>query len=277
MYAQLPLHGPGAPVAESGMLRNVTLKGFFKYAAQSKIAVVHLVRLNHLERFISLAAIDADPAARGRTGTSSTFWTRPAASSARPASPWPTSTSSATARRPTSGPCATPSASGAARASIDAAAPRRGGGDVATLGHGGVDASEWVPCAARVANWGEVAASREFNGTLWRDLCEGRNAVARGRASASATATAPSPRSRGGGPASTPPTAAGATTTATRRTRSTSTTPLLSAASFENKANFVAADGTLKDRSFRARLGPARPRGGDDAGEPRIRNDLPDT
>ncbi|KAH8059297.1 hypothetical protein JL720_13857 [Aureococcus anophagefferens] len=37
------------------MLRNVTLKGFLKYAAQSKIAVVHLVRLNHLERFISLA------------------------------------------------------------------------------------------------------------------------------------------------------------------------------------------------------------------------------
>ncbi|KAH8095479.1 hypothetical protein JL720_2780 [Aureococcus anophagefferens] len=53
MYAQLPLHGPGAPVAESGMLRNVTLKGFLKYAAQSKIAVVHLARQNrHLQHFL---------------------------------------------------------------------------------------------------------------------------------------------------------------------------------------------------------------------------------
>ncbi|KAH8043778.1 hypothetical protein JL722_15024 [Aureococcus anophagefferens] len=53
MCAQLPLHGPGAPVAESGMLRNVTLKGFLKYAAQSKIAVVHLARQNrHLQHFL---------------------------------------------------------------------------------------------------------------------------------------------------------------------------------------------------------------------------------
>eukprot|EP00635_Sarcinochrysidales_sp_CCMP3193_P000590 CAMPEP_0118890888 /NCGR_PEP_ID=MMETSP1166-20130328/1142_1 /TAXON_ID=1104430 /ORGANISM="Chrysoreinhardia sp, Strain CCMP3193" /LENGTH=554 /DNA_ID=CAMNT_0006829519 /DNA_START=217 /DNA_END=1881 /DNA_ORIENTATION=- len=57
MYTQLPRLGPGAPVGAGGMMRNVTLKGFLKYAAANNVVVIHLTRLNHLERLISLEAI----------------------------------------------------------------------------------------------------------------------------------------------------------------------------------------------------------------------------
>jgi len=321
MYAQLPLHGPGAPVAESGMLRNVTLKGFLKYAAQSKIAVVHLVRLNHLERFISLAAIDADPAASYHAPDGApTALSRSGAPASRVTVDVARALLFARAQARQNrhlqhfldascgkfgATCVTVAhehlvGDGApayfravrnaiglgrcARFDVDAAAPRGAGDDddVATLGHGGVDdASEWVPCAARVANWGEVAASREFNGTLWRDLCEGRNAVPPWAAHAAARRA----RDGDGGGAALARRRPGVDAADRRRGDHDGDAEdevyvddaalLRAAASFENKANFVAADGTLKDRSFRARLGPARPRGGDDAGEPR--NDPPET
>ena len=57
MYAQLPRTGPGAPVADAGAMRDVTLKGFLKYAATHGVVIIHLTRLNHLERLISLEAI----------------------------------------------------------------------------------------------------------------------------------------------------------------------------------------------------------------------------
>ncbi|KAH8047457.1 hypothetical protein JL722_13086 [Aureococcus anophagefferens] len=313
MYAQLPLHGPGAPVAESGMLRNVTLKGFLKYAAQSKIAVVHLVRLNHLERFISLAAIDADPAASYHAPDGApTALSRSGAPASRVTVDVAKALLFARAQARQNrhlqhfldascgkfgATCVTVAhehlvgdgapayfravrnAIGLGRCARRRRRGARGAGDddVATLGHGGVDdASEWVPCAARVANWGEVAASREFNGTLWRDLCEAGTPCRRGRAPPRARRRRRRRRAR-------------AAAARRRRRRPPPGRPrrrrggrvyvddaaAARAASFENKANFVAADGTLKDRSFRARLGPARPRGGDDAGEPR--NDPPET
>lgn len=57
MYAQLPQMGPGAPVSDQGMMRNVTLKGLLKWAAEANVVVIHLLRLNHLERHISLQSI----------------------------------------------------------------------------------------------------------------------------------------------------------------------------------------------------------------------------
>ena len=60
MYHQLPrsgVHGqPVIPGARS-MLGKLTLESLLRYAGQQRVLHIHLIRINHLERFISMTAI----------------------------------------------------------------------------------------------------------------------------------------------------------------------------------------------------------------------------
>lgn len=197
MYTQLPQSGPGAPVGDRGMMRNVTLKGLLKYAALSKVVVIHLHRLNHLERLISLESIKASNLTYHDNGAP----TRYSFGGAPPKKQKVTLniTSALMFARVQlrqnrhlqqfldtyctkfGAECHTvayenllsenlaPKYFAALRAAVglkkcQPAKPK-------------VDRGAWVPCAERVQNWDEVESSRHLRSSLWLHMCKNENKI----------------------------------------------------------------------------------------------------
>mmetsp|Transcript_23470 Transcript_23470/g.61280 ORF Transcript_23470/g.61280 Transcript_23470/m.61280 type:complete len:376 (+) Transcript_23470:123-1250(+) len=176
LYPQLPKRGFGVDSQSA-------LKGFLKYAAASRVTLVHLVRLSQLERFMSLESIrqgqiqyhDGDlPSSHSRS--------RPTPLYIDPSKAYAWATKQAEQNEHLQlffdrycekfgGTCLTVTYERlSSKNAIWAFAELR----LAIFGESvacapGASPPEWVPCSERVSNWPEVA--RRFNGTLWLDLC----------------------------------------------------------------------------------------------------------
>ena len=176
LYPQLPKRGFGVDSQSA-------LKGFLKYAAASRVTLVHLVRLSQLERFMSLESIrqgqiqyhDGDmPSSHSRS--------RPTPLYIDPSKAYAWATKQAEQNEHLQlffdrycekfgGTCLTVTYERlSSKNAVWAFAELR----LAIFGESvacapGAAPPAWVPCSERVSNWPEVA--KRFNGTLWLDLC----------------------------------------------------------------------------------------------------------
>ncbi|KAJ1451496.1 hypothetical protein M885DRAFT_529521 [Pelagophyceae sp. CCMP2097] len=198
MYSQLPSNGPGAPVADSGMMRNVTLKAFLKYCAVSDIAIIHLHRLNHLERFISLSTIKGND-------TNATYHDAgglPTATSRRSNGATPKLRLDANAAelfvrvqlrqnrhlqhfldvycQKFNATCHTVAYEhlvGPTAEDYFAAVRRKIGVEACTEKASANGPSQWLPCAERVENWDQVSRYKGLAGSVCVEMCSNGNII----------------------------------------------------------------------------------------------------
>lgn len=199
MYSHLPQQGPGAPVGEKGMMRNVTIKGLLKYAALSKVVVIHLHRLNHLERHISLELIrTSNLSYHDEVGApthysfgdgqhrkitidlrSALFFVRAQLRQNQHlqhfldkyCTKFGVTCHTVAYEHLLSD--AAPGYFAALRAAVGVDQCRPRPASYARTDEKGT----WVPCAERVLNWSELVDSREFRMSLWLAMCQNGNRI----------------------------------------------------------------------------------------------------
>ena len=201
MYHQLPRARGGAPRAAPGrgLLGNVSAAGLLDWCAANGVVVVHLARVNQLERYISLRSIEEHGldyhAADGAPTAYSTAAARPGDPTREPpkrvrldpalafAFAKTQQTQNDAVRRLVSRACAARPAGSCAFVDYEAAlrsdAPFRA--LRVSLGLGDADvpvaARRVVACRARVSNWHEVSTSIQLERTVWVRLCANRNVL----------------------------------------------------------------------------------------------------